>query len=111
MIHVEHLCKRFGAVIAVDDLSFDVERGETFAIIGPNGAGKTTTLKVLLGLTLPDSGVVGIGPERLECHAYHHPGVERGLRRRRSRLRTTPTRFRACHGVRIHSASASPLER
>ena len=65
MIHVEHLCKRFGAVTAVDDLSFDVERGETFAIIGPNGAGKTTTLKVLLGLTLPDSGLVGIGSGRL----------------------------------------------
>jgi ABC-type multidrug transport system ATPase subunit len=64
MIRVERLRKRFGPVVAVDDLSFEVERGETFAIIGPNGAGKTTTLKVLLGLTRPDSGEVGIGPDR-----------------------------------------------
>jgi len=65
MIHVEHLSKRYGAVTAVDDLSFDVEPGETFAMIGPNGAGKTTTLKVLLGLARPDAGSVAIGPERL----------------------------------------------
>jgi ABC-type multidrug transport system ATPase subunit len=64
VIHVEGLTKRYGAVLAVDHLSFDVERGETFALIGPNGAGKTTTLKVLLGLTRPDAGRVGIGSER-----------------------------------------------
>ena len=65
MIHVEHLHKRYGTVTAVDDLSFDAEPGETFAMIGPNGAGKTTTLKVLLGLARPDSGTVAIRPERL----------------------------------------------
>jgi Cu-processing system ATP-binding protein len=65
MIRIEHLSKRYGAVTAVDDLSFEVEPGETFALIGPNGAGKTTTLKVLLGLARQDSGVVAIGPERI----------------------------------------------
>ena len=64
MIRVEGLHKRYGAVTAVDDLSFAVEPGETFAMIGPNGAGKTTTLKILLGLTRPDAGLVEIGPER-----------------------------------------------
>ena len=63
MIDVRGLAKRYGEVIAVDDLSFTVERGETFALIGPNGAGKTTTLKMLLGLAHPDRGSLAIGPE------------------------------------------------
>ena len=62
MIRAEGLVKRYGAVVAVDDLSFEVEGGETFALIGPNGAGKTTTLKILLGLVRPDSGRVALGP-------------------------------------------------
>jgi ABC-type multidrug transport system ATPase subunit len=65
MIRVERLTKRYGAITAVDDLSFDVQPGETFALIGPNGAGKTTTLKVLLGLARATSGQVGLGPDRL----------------------------------------------
>ena len=65
MIHAEHLVKRFGAVLAVDGVSFDVPPGETFALIGPNGAGKTTTLKLLLGLARPDSGGIGLGTSRL----------------------------------------------
>ena len=64
MIQVNGLRKRYGAVVAVDDLSFTVEPGETFALIGPNGAGKTTTLKILLGLARPDAGTVAVGPER-----------------------------------------------
>ncbi|HKA23610.1 MAG TPA: ABC transporter ATP-binding protein [Candidatus Eisenbacteria bacterium] len=65
MIRVQHLTKRYGAVVAVDDLSFEVERDETFALIGPNGAGKTTTLKMLLGLARPDQGRIAIGPDGL----------------------------------------------
>ncbi|HEY7728123.1 MAG TPA: ATP-binding cassette domain-containing protein, partial [Candidatus Eisenbacteria bacterium] len=48
VIRVDRLSKRYGSILAVDDLSFEVAAGETFALIGPNGAGKTTTLKVLL---------------------------------------------------------------
>ena len=65
MIAVEGLAKRWGAVRAVDGLSFDVRAGETFALIGPNGAGKTTTLKCLLGLVRADAGRIAIGPEGL----------------------------------------------
>ena len=63
LIEARGLGKRYGDVVAVDDLSFHVEAGETFALIGPNGAGKTTTLKMLLGLTHPDRGTLALGPE------------------------------------------------
>jgi len=56
MIRVEKLVKRFGDVTAVDDISFEVRRGEIFAFLGPNGAGKTTTIKMLTTLLQPTSG-------------------------------------------------------
>jgi ABC-2 type transport system ATP-binding protein len=55
-IDVRGLGKRFGAVTAVDDVSFEVEPGEIFGFMGHNGAGKTTTLRMLLGLTRPTAG-------------------------------------------------------
>jgi sodium transport system ATP-binding protein len=51
-----HLTKRFGASLAVDDLSFTVARGEIYGLLGPNGAGKTTTLRVLAAILAPTSG-------------------------------------------------------
>ncbi|HEY6189571.1 MAG TPA: ATP-binding cassette domain-containing protein [Pyrinomonadaceae bacterium] len=65
MIHVKNLVKRFGDFTAVDDVSFEVQRGEIFAFLGPNGAGKTTTIKMLTSLLQPTSGSVeldGINP-------------------------------------------------
>jgi ABC-2 type transport system ATP-binding protein len=56
MIRVENLVKKFGDVTAVDNVSFEVERGEIFAFLGPNGAGKTTTIKMLTTLLKPTSG-------------------------------------------------------
>jgi len=58
MIRVEHLIKTFGEHTAVDDVSFEIERGETFALLGPNGSGKTTTLKCIAGLIKPSSGKI-----------------------------------------------------
>ena len=55
-ISVRGLTKRFGAVTAVDDLSFDVQPGTITGFLGPNGAGKTTTLRMLLGLVRPTAG-------------------------------------------------------
>ena len=60
-ILVEHLSKSFGAVRAVDDLSFEVAPGRVTGFLGPNGAGKTTTLRMLLGLVRPTAGVATIG--------------------------------------------------
>lgn len=59
-LQVEELVKRYGDVVAVDHLSFAVERGEIFGLLGPNGAGKTTTLEMVEGLQQPDSGHVTV---------------------------------------------------
>ena len=56
IIRVENLVKRYGELTAVNDISFDVERGEIFGFLGPNGAGKTTTINILCTLTKPTSG-------------------------------------------------------
>jgi ABC-2 type transport system ATP-binding protein len=63
-IVVEGLTKTFGAVRAVDGLSFTVEPGSITGFLGPNGAGKTTTLRMLLGLVTPDTGSATIGGRR-----------------------------------------------
>ena len=59
-IRVEGLTKRFGAFIAVNDVSFSVKSGEIFGILGPNGAGKTTTLEIIEGLQKPTQGQVNV---------------------------------------------------
>lgn len=56
VIEVEHLTKRFGDFTAVDDISFEVRRGEIFGFLGANGAGKTTAMRMLTGLSFPTSG-------------------------------------------------------
>jgi len=56
VVRAEHLTKRFGEVLAVDDLSFALQRGTVTGFLGPNGAGKTTTLRMLLHLVQPTSG-------------------------------------------------------
>jgi ABC-2 type transport system ATP-binding protein len=60
VIEVNGLTKRFGTTVAVDDLTFGVERGRITGFLGPNGAGKTTTLRVLLGLVAPSAGTATI---------------------------------------------------
>lgn len=60
MIELIHLVKRFGDVIAVNDLSLTVNRGEFFVVLGPNAAGKTTTIKILAGLLKPSSGMASV---------------------------------------------------
>jgi ABC-2 type transport system ATP-binding protein len=60
IIAVDHLVKKFGDFIAVNDVSFNVRKGEIFAFLGPNGAGKSTTIKMLTTLLHPDSGSIDI---------------------------------------------------
>ena len=60
MIQVQHLTKTFGEFTAVNDVSFEVKPGETFALLGPNGSGKTTALKCLVGLMPPTAGAIKV---------------------------------------------------
>ena len=59
-VDLRNLTKRFGSVVAVNDLSLQLESGEIVAFLGPNGAGKTTTIDMLLGLARPDVGTVHV---------------------------------------------------
>ena len=67
VIRVDHLVRRFGAKVALDDVSLTVPRGSVFGLVGENGAGKTTLIKHLLGLLRADAGsvrVFGLDPVR-----------------------------------------------
>ncbi len=65
LVHARGLVKRFGALVAVDGVDFDVERGESFGFLGPNGAGKTSTMR-MIGCVSPPSGgtlsILGLDP-------------------------------------------------
>jgi len=78
MITVEHLTRRFGEVVAVDDVSFEVPAGEIFAFLGPNGAGKTTTIRMLVTLLAPSSGRIsidGLDPTRHQNQVRKRFGI------------------------------------
>ena len=68
MIDLENITKRYGETVAVDHLSFQVEKGEILGLLGPNGAGKTTTMRVLTGYLAADSGKVTVAGLTLEDH-------------------------------------------
>nr|WP_197714748.1 ABC transporter ATP-binding protein [Maliibacterium massiliense] len=60
-LHIQHVTKRFGGIVALDDVSLDIHAGEVVAIIGPNGSGKTTLLNVITGVYKPDGGKILLG--------------------------------------------------
>jgi ABC-2 type transport system ATP-binding protein len=66
MISVEGRTKRYGDVLAVDDLTFDVEAGKVTGFLGPNGAGKSTIMRMVLGLDRPDAGSATVNGRRYE---------------------------------------------
>jgi ABC-2 type transport system ATP-binding protein len=79
VIEVEHLEKRYGETVAVDDVSFSIEQGEIFGILGPNGAGKTTTVECAIGLRTPDSGTIrllGLDPRADKARIHEITGVQ-----------------------------------
>jgi ABC-2 type transport system ATP-binding protein len=77
VITIEGLTKRFGQVVAVDQLSFEVDQGTVVGFLGPNGAGKTTTLRMLLGLVTPTAGSARIDgrPYRALADPVRHVGA------------------------------------
>jgi branched-chain amino acid transport system ATP-binding protein len=84
LLSVHELSKRFGGVIALDDVSLDVEPSEAVGLVGPNGAGKTTVFNCLLGGLRPDSGQVTFAGEdltRLAPHRRARLGIGRTFQR------------------------------
>jgi ABC-2 type transport system ATP-binding protein len=77
VLRVTDLCKRYGSVVAVERVSFDLHRGEILGLLGPNGAGKTTTISMVLGVLAPTSG------------AIHIAGVDLARQRSRALARTS----------------------
>ena len=69
MIKTEHLCKRYGSLTAVADVSFEVHPGEVLGFLGPNGAGKTTTMRMLAGFVTPTSGHASVCGHDVETDA------------------------------------------
>jgi ABC-2 type transport system ATP-binding protein len=79
---IDHLDKRFGAVVALDGLTFEVPQGQVFGFLGANGAGKTTTMRIVLGVLLADRGIVtwkGRDSRILPRSTWGYLPEERGL--------------------------------
>src|SRR5262245_66407221 len=100
-IEVAHLRKTYGAVVAVEDVSFSVAEGEIFGILGPNGAGKTTTVECAIGLRSPDSGTIrllGLDPRADRDEVREIVGVQ-------LRASSLPAKLRAGEGVETYRSS------
>jgi ABC-type branched-subunit amino acid transport system ATPase component len=80
LLSVEHITRRFGGVLAVDDLSLAVERGQIAGLIGPNGAGKTTLFNLISRLYRPDSGEIAFDGRSL-LKTPPHRVIGRGIAR------------------------------
>jgi branched-chain amino acid transport system ATP-binding protein len=76
LLRVEKLVRRFGGILATDNVSLDVAKGELHAIIGPNGAGKTTLISQLTGQLLPDAGTIELaGTDITDVPAYRRSAL------------------------------------
>lgn len=82
IIHVNQVRKQYQNHLALNDVSFDIEKGSIFGLLGPNGAGKTTFIRILTMITAPDSGYILFNNEKLDSHNIADIGYlpeERGL--------------------------------
>jgi ABC-2 type transport system ATP-binding protein len=98
---VDHLSKRFGSVVALDDLTFEVAPGQVFGFLGANGSGKTTTMRIVVGVLEPDAGRVtwrGTESHRLPRATWGYLPEERGLYPR-MRVMEQLVFFAGLHGV------------
>lgn len=107
VIVVEGLQKRYGTVVAVDDVSFSVQDGEIFGILGPNGAGKTTTVECLQGLRTPERGTMRVfGLDPLTETSQLRPQI--GAQLQASAL---PGRMRVAEALKLFAAfSPHPVD-
>ncbi len=100
VVHVEGLRKTYGATVAVDQVSFEVQQGEIFGMVGPNGAGKTTTIECLEGLRKPDAGLVRVlGVDPLQ--AGQHLCLSAGMQLQQSNL---PDRMKVWEALDLYAS-------
>jgi ABC-2 type transport system ATP-binding protein len=81
-VELNKVRKSYDSFVAVDDLSFAIETGSVFGLLGPNGAGKTSTIRMMIGITAPDSGTINVFGKRFERKSLEKIGYlpeERGL--------------------------------
>ena len=106
-VTVQHLVKRYGHLVAMNDVSLSIHEGEIFGIIGPNGAGKTTTVECISGLRAPDSGsisVYGLSPQKDRNRIREFVGVQ-------LQESALPPRIKAGEAVRLFASFYSkPLD-
>ncbi len=75
ILQVSNLVKKFGALTAVNDVSFDIQQGSCFGLLGPNGAGKTTTIELMEGIKTPDDGTILYQGEPLDRRFRNEAGI------------------------------------
>ncbi|GAA0941144.1 ABC transporter ATP-binding protein [Virgisporangium aurantiacum] len=108
-LEISHLSKRFGDVVALDDMTFDVRAGELLGFVGSNGAGKTTAMRVVLGVLEPDAGEVHWEGRPLTLDTRRQIGYmpeERGLYPR-MKVRDQLVYLARLHGMSTSDARAS----
>ena len=111
LLELDHVTRRFGGVVALDDVSFSVEQGEIAGLIGPNGAGKTTAFNVITRLYKPDSGEVRFDGKSL-LRTAPHGVVRRGIARTFQNVELFPTmtvRDNVLVGAHSHRAARAGL--
>ncbi len=106
LIQLENVRKQFGNFIAVDDISFSIEKGSIYGLLGPNGAGKTTTLRMIMDIIAPDSGKITFSENRQIKNFLDSIGYlpeERGLYRK-MKVRDVVLFIAELKGMRKHEA-------
>jgi ABC-2 type transport system ATP-binding protein len=101
VLELRGLTRRYGAVVALDDLSFSVREGQMFGFVGPNGAGKTTAMRIVLGVLEPDAGEVRWRGHPVDAQTRQRMGYmpeERGLYQK-MRVRDQLEYFARLHGL------------
>src|ERR687894_1592425 len=109
MLELDRLTRRFGEVVALDDVSFSVAAGRMCGFVGPNGAGKTTAMRIVLGVLRPDAGAVrwnGAPIDAATRARFGYMPEERGLYPK-MRVRDELVYFARLHGVEGAAAGAA----
>jgi ABC-2 type transport system ATP-binding protein len=112
MVNAEHLRKQYATVLAVDDVSLEIQRGNIFGLIGPNGAGKSTTIRMLLNITKPDRGTILYDGQPFSSRIRNSIGYlpeERGLYKKNGLLDTI-IYFASLRGIDRSTAQKKGME-